>query len=182
MRAGGHFADCQTAKWKMVMRNRRVKATLRRTDNLTPKERRKAMRAVRGRDTAPERRVAAALRAMGIRFRYQGDDLPGRPDFVLPTLRAVLLVQGCFWHGHGCRSRTPQTNRGYWVRKLMRNRRRDRRVRRALNKRGWTVLLLWECRVATPRHAAQAVRGAVARALSARAVARRSARRRPRSR
>lgn len=157
----------------MTMRNRHVKRALGRTDNLTPNERRRTMRAVKARDTAPERRVASALRSMRIRFRYQVRDLPGNPDFVLPSRRAVLFVQGCFWHGHGCRSKTPRTNRGYWVRKLKRNRLRDRRVRRALNRRGWTVLLLWECRTATHDDTVRAVMRALARAPAPRAVARR---------
>src|SRR5712692_8765186 len=131
---------------------------LRRTDNLTPNERRKAMRAVKGRDTTPERRVASTLRAMGIRFRGQAADLPGSPDFVLSDLRVALFVQGCFWHGHSCRARTPRTNRAYWVTKIARNRQRDRRVRRMLNRLGWTVVVVWECRIAAA--AAIAVRRA----------------------
>jgi len=129
------------------MHNRRVKSVLRHTDNLTPNERRKAMRAVRSRDTAPERRVASALKAIGIRFREQADDLPGNPDFVLPGLRAAVFVQGCFWHVHGCRSVTPRANRSYWKGKLASNARRDRRVRRALNRLGWSVVAVWECQL-----------------------------------
>ncbi len=158
-----HFAIRQTTKLKIDRSNSPVNSMLRRSDNLTPNERRRAMRAVKGRGTAPERRVASILRALGIRYRAQGD-LPGKPDFVLPQLRAALFVQGCFWHGHGCRSKTPVTNRLYWTRKLMRNRRRDRRVRRALNGRGWTVLVLWECRIATREDAMRAVARALGRA------------------
>jgi DNA mismatch endonuclease, patch repair protein len=148
----------------MTTRNSRVNRMLHRADNLTPNERRKAMRAVKSRDTAPELRAAAALRAAGVRYRRQASYLPGRPDFVLPDVRAVLFVQGCFWHGHGCRSRTPRTNRAYWVTKLARNRRRDRRVRRMLNSLGWTVVVIWECRIAAVDAATSAVRRAVARA------------------
>jgi DNA mismatch endonuclease (patch repair protein) len=148
----------------MARRNHRVNSMLRPMDNLSPKERRKAMRAVKGRDTTPERLAALALRAVGVRYRRQARFLPGRPDFVLPDLRAALFVQGCFWHGHGCRSRIPRTNRAYWLTKLARNRRRDRRVRRILNRLGWTVVVLWECRIAAADAAATAVRRAVARA------------------
>ncbi|SRR6266568_3012287 len=147
----------------MKVHNSAVKSRMRRSDNLTPNERRRAMRAVRGRDTAPERRVASILRALRIRYRAQGD-LPGKPDFVLPQLRAALFVQGCFWHAHGCRSKTPITNRSYWTRKLTSNRARDRRVRRALNGQGWSVLVLWECRIATREDAVRAVARALKRA------------------
>src|SRR6266704_470940 len=110
------------------------------------------MVAVRGRNTGPERRVASALKAMGIRFRRQAGDLPGNPDFVLPELRAALFVQGCFWHRHGCRSKTPSANRSYWTRKLASNVRRDRRVRRALNRLGWSVIAVWECQLGAGAH------------------------------
>src|SRR5881628_393172 len=129
----------------MNKRKSGVKRRLRRTDNLTPKERRRTMRAVRGRDTTPERLVASALKALGVRFRTQAEDLPGRPDFVLDSLATTIFVQGCWWHLHGCRSGWPQHNAIYWKEKLRRNRQRDGRVRRALNRRGWTVLVIWEC-------------------------------------
>jgi DNA mismatch endonuclease (patch repair protein) len=159
-----------------MMRNRRVKRGLRRTDNLTPKERRKAMRAVRGRHTTPERRVGSILREMGVRFRAQAGDLPGRPDFVLPGLRAALFVQGCFWHGHACRPGTPRTNRAYWLAKLARNRRRDRRARRSLNRLGWTVVIVWECHVQGHERAVAAIARALVRASAPTAVGRRSGR------
>lgn len=157
-----------------MMRNRHVKRALRRMDNLTPNERRKAMRAVKDRDTSPERRVASILKEMGIRFRSQAGDLPGSPDFVLPRLRAALFVQGCFWHGHGCRSRTPHTHRAYWLAKLARNRRRDRRVRRSLNRLGWTVVVVWECQVQNHNRSVAAIARALARASAPTAVGRRS--------
>ena len=156
--------------------NLRVKNMLRHSDNLTPNERRKAMRAVRSRNTTPERRVASILREMGIRFRSQAGDLPGRPDFVLPRLRAALFVQGCFWHGHACRSRRPHTNRTYWLAKLARNRRRDRRARRSLNRLGWTVLVVWECQVQGHDRTFAAIARALVRASVPTAVGRRSRR------
>ncbi|WP_242523248.1 hypothetical protein [Thiocystis minor] len=27
--------------------------------------------------------------------------MPGRPDLVFPGCRALIMVHGCFWHGHG---------------------------------------------------------------------------------
>ncbi len=152
-----------------------------RTDNLSPRDRRKTMAAVKSRDTTPERRVAGALRSAGVWFRRYAA-LPGKPDFILPRLRAALLVQGCFWHGHGCRSGIPMTNRPYWVRKLAANKRRDRRVRRQLNRLGWTVLVLWECQLRGKQDALAAVSRSLARASRARSVGVRSHRQPKRSR
>jgi DNA mismatch endonuclease (patch repair protein) len=118
-----------------------------RSDNLTPLQRHRTMQAVKSTGTGPEHRAARALRGLGVVFRAF-PKLPGSPDFLLPNLRAVMFVHGCFWHGHGCRNVSPRTNRTYWRNKLLRNRHRDRRVRRELNRLGWTVLIVWECRVA----------------------------------
>lgn len=158
----------------MARRKQRVKNRLCHTDNLNPKERRKAMRMVMGRDTTPERRVACVLRAMRVRFRRQGSGLPGKPDFVLTDLRTALFVHGCFWHQHGCRSGVPRTHRIYWLAKLLRNAKRDQRVRRELNRLGWTVIIFWECRVATGQRASANVARAVRFARSPRARGRRS--------
>lgn len=74
-------------------------------------------------------------------------DLPGTPDIVLPRLRKVINVHGCFWHMHACqrRRKAPVTRAGYWRAKRARNVARDRRTRRALRRLGWDVLTVWEC-------------------------------------
>lgn len=38
----------------------------------------------------------------------------------------------------------PQTNRGFWERKLRRNRERDQQVDQVLANAGWTVIHIWE--------------------------------------
>jgi len=93
--------------------------------------------------------VRRLVRAMGHRYRSQMRSLPGTPDFVLPELRAAILVHGCFWHGHACRSgrKRPKANAAYWEAKWLRNRVRDARVRRQLRARGWRVLVVWECQL-----------------------------------
>lgn len=107
----------------------------------------RVMRAVRGRDTAPERAVRRMLHAMGYRFRLHRADLPGRPDVVLPGRRAVVFVHGCFWHGHDCRrgARAPKRNADYWAAKVARNRARDAATAAALAAAGWRVFVVWEC-------------------------------------
>ncbi len=139
-------------------------------DNLTPDQRRKTMAAVKSKGTTPENRVTKVLRSQKIRFRRQAR-LPGSPDFVLVDLRAALFVHGCFWHGHGCRKQNiPDTNRAYWERKILTNQKRDRRSRMRLNKRGWTVLVLWECHLASMEKVRNKVSTAVKRAKRKSAV------------
>jgi DNA mismatch endonuclease, patch repair protein len=116
-------------------------------DRITTEARSRIMAAVRGKDTTPERVVRSLLHRLGVRFRLHREDLPGRPDIVLPGRRLAIFVHGCFWHRHaGCRRTTsPASNREYWQAKFRANRYRDRRNVKALIALGWRVVILWEC-------------------------------------
>jgi DNA mismatch endonuclease (patch repair protein) len=116
--------------------------------HVTPETRRR-MLAVKGRDTAPELCVRRVLHAMGYRFRLHRKDLPGTPDIVLPRHRKIILVHGCFWHGHElCKRATlPVNNASTWAAKIEANRQRDQRNLDALSTLGWDVLVVWECEV-----------------------------------
>jgi DNA mismatch endonuclease, patch repair protein len=109
------------------------------------------MAAIRSANTKPEMRVRSALHALGYRFRLHRKDLPGRPDIVLPRLRTVIFVHGCFWHCHRCKygSVVPATRADFWATKRAGNVARDRRNRTALRRAGWRVFVLWECEVRT---------------------------------
>ena len=116
-------------------------------DVFNPEQRSAGMRAVKSRDTAPEMRVRRAAHALGLRFRLNRTDLPGKPDLVFPAKRTALFVHGCFWHGHDCPrgARMPQNNRDYWEAKISRNMARDKASLAALKKLGWTPRIIWEC-------------------------------------
>ncbi len=109
---------------------------------------RAVMLANRGKDTAPEMAVRRALRAVGLRYRLHVRNLPGRPDVVLASRRAVVEVRGCFWHGHDCQhGRVPKTRSEFWASKVLSNRDRDARNEAALRELGWHVVVVWECEV-----------------------------------
>jgi len=110
------------------------------------------MRRVKSEDTVPEMAVRRALHASGLRYRLHATDLPGKPDLVLPRHQCVVLVHGCFFHGHpGCgRARIPATRQDYWVPKLRRNAERDRHNEEALAAAGWKVRIVWECELRDP--------------------------------
>lgn len=104
------------------------------------------MAAIKGRDTKPEMTVRRGLHRRGFRFRLHDRALPGRPDLILPRHRAVILVHGCFWHGHDCPFfRWPKSRPEFWRAKIGANIERDRKVRTALTEAGWRVLTIWEC-------------------------------------
>ena len=105
------------------------------------------MRAVGRKGTAIELLVRSAIRSLGLRMRFNVAYLPGRPDIVIRSLKTVVFVNGCFWHGHSCKrgARIPKTNTEYWISKVAANRARDRKNRSALRKNGWSVISIWEC-------------------------------------
>src|SRR5208337_4485025 len=121
-------------------------------DNRTPQQRSKNMRAVHGKNTAPELFVRSTLHRLGYRFRLHRSDLPGTPDIVFPVRRTVMFVHGCFWHGHSCpRGNPPSSNVDFWRRKIARNRERDASAQERLRNDGWKVLTLWECETRNER-------------------------------
>jgi DNA mismatch endonuclease (patch repair protein) len=110
------------------------------------------MAGVRQKDTAAELAVRRALTAIGLRYRVRNRDLPGTPDVANRARRWVIFVHGCFWHRHaGCtRTTTPQRNRQFWEQKFAANVARDRRAVASLRRRGFRVLVVWECQTLEP--------------------------------
>jgi len=102
------------------------------------------MRGIRTRRTGVELRARRVLRQSGVKFRGNVKSLPGSPDLVIPELSLAIFVNGCFWHGCPRCFKAPKHNRAWWVKKIANNKRRDRRVARALRSRGYSVMNLWE--------------------------------------
>lgn len=130
-----------------------------------PYDRSAVMRAVKSRDTGPERAVRAMLRRIAPGYRLNRADLPGKPDIVYGRLKLAIFVHGCFWHGHGCPrgARMPKTNADYWRAKIARNRARDAGVLAALAALGWRTIVVHECELKTP----EALAARLAEALDA---------------
>ena len=105
------------------------------------------MRAVKSRDTGPERAVRAMLRTIAPGYRLQRSDLPGKPDIVYAGRKLAIFVHGCFWHGHNCPrgARAPKANADYWRTKIARNRARDERALADYVAMGWRALVIHEC-------------------------------------
>lgn len=130
------------------------------------------MRRVRSRGTSCEIDLIRAVRALGARPTRADSPtaraLPGRPDVVFCRARVAVFVDGCFWHGCPAHCRVPASNRLYWLRKIARNRARDRAATRALRAQGWRVVRVWEHSVTAD--AARAARRIVAALAAARGV------------
>jgi DNA mismatch endonuclease, patch repair protein len=131
----------------------------------TAYDRSAVMRAVKSRDTAPERAVRAILRPLAPGYRLNRADLPGKPDIAYGRRKLVIFVHGCFWHGHDCArgARMPKANADYWRGKIARNRARDERTLATYAAMGWRALAIYECELrdqkALSARLAAAVRG-----------------------
>jgi DNA mismatch endonuclease (patch repair protein) len=114
---------------------------------LSKEKRSEIMSKIRKTNTRPELLTRKFLFSKGLRFRIHSKKLPGSPDIILPKYKAVIFVNGCFWHAHkDCKfNRTPKSNTNYWIPKILRNVERDKKNRKALKKLRWNVLTIWEC-------------------------------------
>ncbi|WP_425343207.1 hypothetical protein [Pseudoalteromonas lipolytica] len=67
-----------------------------------PEIRTKSMKAIRGVNTKPEISLRKLLHFKGYRYRVSSKHLPFKADIYQSKHKAVILVNGCFWHGHKC--------------------------------------------------------------------------------
>ncbi|HNQ95312.1 MAG TPA: very short patch repair endonuclease [Anaerolineales bacterium] len=79
--------------------------------------------------------------------------LTGKPDFVFPKHKIIVFVDGCYWHGHGCRKRKPGHNDKYWKEKISKNKKRDSFVTKELRNDRWKVIRIWECEIRKHKYA-----------------------------
>lgn len=134
-------------------------------DRLTLQQRSKNMAAIHSKDTKPEMIVRKGLWSRGFRYRLNHKRLPGHPDLVLKKYRTCIFVNGCFWHGHNVTEsrmsdvrgkmeeviesseccKIPKTNREFWVKKIRRNKERDKEEQKKLAAMGWHCITVWEC-------------------------------------
>ncbi|MBR4321045.1 2'-5' RNA ligase family protein [Treponema sp.] len=71
------------------------------TDSLNPEQRHKNMAAIHSTGGKLEVSLRSQLFKFGFRFRKNDKRLTGKPDIVFPHYKAVIFVNGCFWHAHG---------------------------------------------------------------------------------
>ena len=111
------------------------------------------MSRIRSKNTKPEIIVRKYLFANGFRFLVHDKRFQGKPDIVLPKYRTMVLVHGCFWHGHkGCPSFVvPKTNTEWWLNKIERNIAKDRSNTKSYKAGGWKVIEVWECELKLPQ-------------------------------
>lgn len=114
-----------------------------------PKETRsRIMSKIKGKDTKPEIKLRKSLFSDGYRYRtnkwFLIEGCRFKPDMTFPSKKAVIFIDGCFWHKCPSCFKRPMSNKKYWDKKIKDNIDRDKRQNRLLRKNGWLVIRVWE--------------------------------------
>ncbi len=112
-------------------------------DNLTEEQRSKCMSRIRSKWTLQEKRIHNYLKGHKVRHRMH-PQLPGKPDIFLPATNTVVFLHGCFWHKCPKCYKEPKSQKEYWIPKIEKNVKRDRKNSRILRSKGYSVLKIWE--------------------------------------
>lgn len=114
-------------------------------DVFSKAKRSRIMSRIRSSGTKPEIVMRGIIRGLtSRRLRYNVRSLPGSPDVVVRSASLAVFMDGCFFHGCPDHGRIPKSNARFWREKIRKNAARDRSVRRALRRAGWTVWCFWE--------------------------------------
>ncbi|WP_024865630.1 very short patch repair endonuclease [Butyrivibrio sp. FCS014] len=105
------------------------------------------MSKIRGKDTKIEVVLRKALWKKGYRYRKNYKSIPGCPDIALTKYKIAIFCDGEFFHGKDWEIMKPRLEQGnnpdYWIKKIERNRSRDKEKDAALLGLGWTVIHFW---------------------------------------
>ena len=107
----------------------------------------KTMKRVKSKDTSIEIVLRKALWKKGIHYRKNNSLLPGKPDIVISKYKIVIFCDSEFFHGKDWDNLKLQLERGnnsdYWIKKIERNRERDKDNDKKLIFLGWKVIHFW---------------------------------------
>ncbi len=107
----------------------------------------KTMKRVKSKDTSIEIALRKALWKKGFRYRKNCAQLPGKPDIIIPKYKIAIFCDSEFFHGKDWDKLKLQLQRGnnadYWIKKIERNRQRDRENEKKLMFLGWNVVRFW---------------------------------------
>lgn len=90
--------------------------------------------------TAPEAILAKLLDGRTFKYVGVGKAKYGQPissDFVVPRLKLIVQVDGCYWHG--CKKHS-----GRSLAECRNLRQKDKRITSKATSKGWTVVRVWE--------------------------------------
>ncbi len=114
---------------------------------ITTEQSSKKMKGIKGKNTKIEMVLRKALWKKGYRYRKNYEKIPGRPDIAMPQYKIAIFCDGEFFHGKDWEVLRPRLEKGsnpeYWIKKIERNRIRDKEKDAQLSYLGWTVIHFW---------------------------------------
>jgi DNA mismatch endonuclease, patch repair protein len=115
-------------------------------DAHSPEQRSYNMSRIRSSGTAPERRLGELLKQIfpNTEIIERPNDLPGKPDWFIPSIRIAFFADGCFFHKCPKHFIMPINNKDYWKPKIERNKLRDKKVNKLLIDLEITPVRIWE--------------------------------------
>lgn len=116
------------------------------TDIFSRRKRSDIMSRIRSCHTKPEEQLFLLVKPLVKKRKILRNvkELPGHPDILIPSLRLVILCDGCFYHNCPKHGHIPKSNKEYWEPKLVKNALRDSLNRRKLRNAGYYVWKFWE--------------------------------------
>jgi DNA mismatch endonuclease (patch repair protein) len=115
-------------------------------DICSKETRSRMMSGIKNKNTKPELLIRRELFKNGFRYNLHNGKIPGKPDLYLKKYSAVILINGCFWHGHNCKYfKWPKSNQEFWINKINGNIQNDIIVREKLKIMGYRFCVFWEC-------------------------------------
>jgi len=99
---------------------------------------------IRSKNTKIEKLVFRELRRNKIYFYKHYKSPFGSIDVALPKKKKAIFIDGTFWHGYNFKKLKKRLPGKFWIPKIERNIKRDRRIRSRLKRNGWVVLRIWE--------------------------------------
>jgi DNA mismatch endonuclease (patch repair protein) len=129
-------------------------------DIFSKAERSRLMSGIRGKgNRSTEEAARLLLRLHRIKgWRRHQKRILGTPDFYFPNEKVAVFIDGCFWHGCAKCGKASKSRLDFWLAKIERNQRRDRRYTRTLRSQGVRVLRVWEHDVKAGRWVARLMR------------------------
>ena len=126
-------------------------------DTVSKSTRSRNMRRIGPKDTWIELLVRRRLRRdhfgyrknLRLAVRFEGKTIRPEADVYLSRYQAVVMINGCYWHHHGCHlAKKPLSQmKPFWRKKLGENVVRDQRNINVFNSIDLKVISLWECSV-----------------------------------
>lgn len=113
-------------------------------DTVSKKKRSEIMKAVKSKDSEIEVKFRKAIWKSGFRYRKNPTKYFGKPDLVFKKHKTVIFIDSCFWHGCKRHCRLPSSNKKYWIEKIERNKKRDKKVNQHYKKLEWKIVRFWE--------------------------------------